>query len=112
MFSLTSHKIQGHNSPCELGNDALSGYAVISFIHNRFHLLVSSGTIYSLPYPLERNGLLRENGGPRLAYRLGEKGEARALVKHSLAITLLFLLSRTYLKRASRFPTCMSRNLN
>jgi hypothetical protein len=31
----------------ELRIGPLSGYDVISFIHNRFHLLVSSGTVYS-----------------------------------------------------------------
>ena len=37
---------------------ALSGYDIISYIHNRFDLLVSSGTIYSLLYSLERDGLI------------------------------------------------------
>ena len=34
----------------ELRNGALSGYDVISYIHNKFNLLVSSGTVYSLLY--------------------------------------------------------------
>jgi DNA-binding PadR family transcriptional regulator len=42
----------------ELRNGAPRGYDVISFIHNRFHLLVSSRTVYSLPYSLERSGLI------------------------------------------------------
>ena len=42
----------------ELRNGPLSGYDVISFIHNKFHLLVSSGTVYSLLYSLERNSLI------------------------------------------------------
>lgn len=42
----------------ELRNRSMSGYDVISFIHNKFHLLVSSGTVYSLLYSLERNGLI------------------------------------------------------
>jgi len=29
----------------ELGNRPMSGYDVISFIHNKFRLLVSSGTV-------------------------------------------------------------------
>jgi DNA-binding PadR family transcriptional regulator len=37
---------------------AISGYDVISYIHNRFGFLVSSGTVYSLLYSLERNGLV------------------------------------------------------
>ena len=42
----------------ELRRGSMSGYDVISFIHNKFHLLVSSGTVYSLLYSLERNGLI------------------------------------------------------
>ncbi|MEM2971389.1 MAG: PadR family transcriptional regulator [Candidatus Bathyarchaeia archaeon] len=59
----------------ELRNGALSGYDVISFIHNRFHLLVSSGTVYSLLYSLERNGLIEGTWNERKrVYRLTEKG--------------------------------------
>ncbi|MCX8153711.1 MAG: PadR family transcriptional regulator [Candidatus Bathyarchaeota archaeon] len=42
----------------ELRSGPLSGYNVISYIHNKFNLLVSSGTVYSLFYSLERNGLV------------------------------------------------------
>lgn len=42
----------------ELRNRPMSGYDVISFIHNKFRLIVSSGTVYSLLYSLERNGLI------------------------------------------------------
>jgi len=42
----------------ELRNGSLSGYDVISYIHNKFNLLVNSGTVYSLLYSLERNGLV------------------------------------------------------
>ena len=46
----------------ELRNGPISGYDAISFIHNKFHLLVSSGTVYSLLYSLERNGSIQEHG--------------------------------------------------
>jgi len=42
----------------ELQNGSFSGYDCISYIHNKFNLLVSSGTVYSLLYSLERNGLI------------------------------------------------------
>jgi DNA-binding PadR family transcriptional regulator len=42
----------------ELRNGPLSGYDIISYIHNKFQLLVSSGTIYSLLYSLERADLI------------------------------------------------------
>jgi len=42
----------------ELKNGSISGYDIISFIHTKFGFLVSSGTVYSLLYSLERNGLV------------------------------------------------------
>ena len=42
----------------ELQNGPISGYDVISYIHNKFGFLASSGTVYSLLYSLERNGLI------------------------------------------------------
>jgi len=59
----------------ELRNGPLSGYDVISFIHGKFHLLVSSGTVYSLLYSLERNGLIEGTWNERKrVYKLTEKG--------------------------------------
>ncbi|MEM3770245.1 MAG: PadR family transcriptional regulator [Candidatus Bathyarchaeia archaeon] len=59
----------------ELRNGSMSGYDVISFIHNKFHLLVSSGTVYSLLYSLERNGLIEGTWNERKrVYKLTEKG--------------------------------------
>jgi len=59
----------------ELRNGAISGYDLISYIHNKFGLLVSSGTVYSLLYSLERNGLI---GGcwveRKRVYKLTDKG--------------------------------------
>jgi len=60
----------------ELRNGALSGYDVIGFIHNKFHLLVSSGTVYSLLYSLERGGLIEGKWNERKrVYKLTDKGE-------------------------------------
>jgi len=60
----------------ELKEGPLSGYDVISYIHNKFHLLVSSGTVYSLLYSLERNGLIEGTWNERKrVYRLTEKGK-------------------------------------
>ena len=59
----------------ELKNGPLSGYDVISLIHTRFHLLVSSGTVYSLLYSLERNDLIEGTWNERKrVYKLTEKG--------------------------------------
>ena len=60
----------------ELQNGPLSGYDVISYIHNKFNLLVSSGTVYSLLYSLERNGLVEGAWDERKrTYKLTEKGQ-------------------------------------
>jgi len=60
----------------ELRNNPLSGYDVISLIHKKFNLLVSSGTVYSLLYSLERDGLIEGKLNDRKrVYVLTEKGE-------------------------------------
>ena len=59
----------------ELQNGPISGYDVISFIHNKFGFLASSGTVYSLLYSLERNGLVEGIWIERKrVYKLSEKG--------------------------------------
>ena len=59
----------------ELQNGAISGYDAISYIQNKFGFLVSSGTVYSLLYSLERNGLVEGVWVERKrVYRLTEKG--------------------------------------
>jgi len=60
----------------ELKNAPMSGYDVIAFIHNKFGILVSSGTVYSLLYSLERDDLIRGIWAKRKrVYELTEKGE-------------------------------------
>jgi len=60
----------------ELRNGPMSGYDVIAFIHNKFRLLVSSGTVYSLLYSLERDGLIVGSWNQRKrVYKLTDKGE-------------------------------------
>ena len=61
----------------ELQNGPISGYDVISYIHAKFGFLVSSGTVYSLLYSLERNGLVQGVWIERKrVYKLTEKGAA------------------------------------
>ena len=60
----------------EVREGPLSSYDVISYIHNKFNLLISSGTVYSLLYSLERNGLIKGVWDERKrTYKLTEKGE-------------------------------------
>ncbi|RLI45376.1 hypothetical protein DRO69_05435 [Candidatus Bathyarchaeota archaeon] len=60
----------------ELRKRVMSGYDIIGFIHNKFRLLVSSGTVYSLLYSLEREGLIEGRWNQRKrVYKLTDKGE-------------------------------------
>jgi len=60
----------------ELKRRSLSGYDFIGFIHRRFDIMMSSGTIYSLLYSLERDGLIKGASSERKrVYVLTEKGE-------------------------------------
>ncbi|MCJ7425028.1 PadR family transcriptional regulator [Candidatus Bathyarchaeota archaeon] len=57
-------------------NHLTSGYDLIRHFHQRFHMLVSSGTVYSMLYSLERQGFLEGNfDGRRRVYRLTRQGE-------------------------------------
>ena len=52
------------------------GYDVIMFIHNEFGILLSSGTVYSVIYSMERNGLVSGMWRKRKrVYKLTNKGE-------------------------------------
>lgn len=60
----------------EMNKSSLSGYDAIGLIHRRFDLLVSSGTVYSLLYSLERDGWIRGVWNERKrVYELTEKGK-------------------------------------
>lgn len=60
----------------EMKKGLLSGYDVIGLIYQRFGFLLSSGTVYSLLYSLERDGLIRGTWSQRKrVYALTEKAE-------------------------------------
>jgi DNA-binding PadR family transcriptional regulator len=59
----------------ELQNGSKSGYDIITYIHNKHGFLVSSGTVYSLLYSLERNNLIEGIWFDRKrVYKLTQKG--------------------------------------
>jgi len=59
----------------KLRNASLSGYDIISYVHKRFDMLISSGTVYSCLYHLERDGLIKgELVQRKRVYMLTEKG--------------------------------------
>ena len=54
-----------------------SGYDILTHFHEKFDLLVSPGTVYSVLYSMERNGLIKARGVDRKRlYTLTPKGEA------------------------------------
>ncbi len=60
----------------ELQEKSLSGYDIIGLVHKKFNVLLSSGTVYSLLYSLERDGLVSADMKQRKrVYTLTEKGE-------------------------------------
>jgi len=60
----------------KLKNGELSGPGIISYIHKRFNMLISSGTIYSILCHLEKDELIKGEG-PQMkkVYALTQKGE-------------------------------------
>lgn len=59
----------------KLRKGVLSGYDAMSFIHRKYNVRVSSGTLYALLYSLERNGLIEGMLTERKRlYKLTEKG--------------------------------------
>jgi DNA-binding PadR family transcriptional regulator len=76
----------------ELQNGARSGYDIIAFVHDRFRVLMSSGTVYSLLYALERDGLITATWIERKrVYRLTSKGKEtiQAIARANNEITYL-----------------------
>jgi DNA-binding PadR family transcriptional regulator len=69
----------------ELRSGPISGYDAITFIHTKYGFLVSSGTIYSMLYSLERNGLISGiNEERKRVYKLTEKGaKTLEIILHS-----------------------------
>ena len=65
----------------EIKNRPLCGYDIINHINQKYNLFVSAGTVYSLLYSLEREGLITGVQGRRKRiYTLTEKGEGDASV--------------------------------
>jgi DNA-binding PadR family transcriptional regulator len=53
-----------------------SGYDVISYFHQKFDFLISPGSVYSVLYSMERDGLIKARGTDRKrVYTLTPRGE-------------------------------------
>jgi len=61
----------------ELGKgNSICAHEIRALIHKRFRILLSSGTVYSLLYSMERDGLIEGIiEGRKRVYRLTDKGK-------------------------------------
>jgi len=83
-----------------LGDNSLSGYDVIGIIHQRFDVLVSSGTIYARLYLLEREGLIEAEWTQRKrVYKLTEKGRKTAKAMLNVKDKIHTLLTKLFIGR-------------
>jgi DNA-binding PadR family transcriptional regulator len=73
-------------------NVRISGYDIILLFHRRFHLLLSPGSVYSVLYAMERQGLVEGiTTGEKRIYKLSKKGEemVRSFLRNRGSIQLL-----------------------
>jgi DNA-binding PadR family transcriptional regulator len=60
----------------QLRKEPKGAYDIIAAVHEKFYVIISSGTVYSVIYSMERDGLVRSSYvGKRKVYMLTEKGE-------------------------------------
>ncbi len=60
----------------DIANEPTSGYEILRRVQQKFGILVSSGTVYSLLYSLERDGLTKGVWTKRKrVYELTERGK-------------------------------------
>jgi len=63
----------------ELNEKSVSGYDVMTPIYRRFHILMGAGSVYSLLYRMERDGLICGTWQERRrVYELTDRGRAVA----------------------------------
>jgi DNA-binding PadR family transcriptional regulator len=80
-------------------NHPISGYDAIKYFHEKFHILPSSGTVYSILYALERQHLIEGNmiQGKRV-YKLTNQGEKRldsiCIAKPTIKALISYILSQ------------------
>lgn len=72
----------------------IGGYDIIKYIHERFHLLVSPGIIYSCMHAMEREDLLKgRHNGKKRVYRLTQNGRETARIVQKVEDRILNLMS-------------------
>ncbi|KYH40178.1 MAG: PadR-like family transcriptional regulator [Candidatus Bathyarchaeota archaeon B26-2] len=79
----------------ELKKRSLSGYDITLLIHKSFNFPVSPGSVYSVLYSLEREGLIRGFlRGKKRVYMLTSKGEMAVDAVLNMNRRILYLISR------------------
>jgi DNA-binding PadR family transcriptional regulator len=73
----------------------LGGYDVIELLHQKFDVLMSSGTVYAILYSMERDGLIMgEKTKNKRVYMLTEKGENKIKAISEVKANILDLLTK------------------
>jgi DNA-binding PadR family transcriptional regulator len=95
----------------EMRKNSLSGYDAINLIHKKYGMLMSSGTVYSLLYSLERDGWIKGIMNHRKrVYVLTERGEqeiktiARASAEVQDFLRSISVLNGTAIKQLQTAP--------
>ena len=67
----------------ELKKKSMSGYDVLSMLHNKYDVLISPGTVYAMLYSLEREGLIEGKWDERKrVYKITSRGlQSETLLK-------------------------------
>lgn len=77
------------------GTVFLGGYDVMELLHQKFNVLISSGTVYAILYSMERDGLITgEKNKKKRVYMLTEKGENKIKAMSEVKANILDSLTK------------------
>ncbi|MFZ7137125.1 MAG: hypothetical protein ACOWW1_01720 [archaeon] len=104
LFDSTAEKLRKHTVKSFVDliiftglKGSMRGYDVLSYIHSTFHVL-SSGTIYSYLYSLEREGLtVGEYQNKKHIYKIAEQG-----------INLIIILAQNNIELLARLQSVLN----
>jgi DNA-binding PadR family transcriptional regulator len=80
------------NSP----NRSVGGYDILKLVQKKFGLLLSAGSVYSLLYSMERDGLIRGIGRHKRVYNLTNIGEEKVKTVLLTKEKILNLIDQTF----------------
>ncbi len=81
----------------ELRRAPMSSYDVITSIYSRFDFLPTSGSVYSLLYALERDGLIKGGwNGRKRTYAITSKGEEIVETALTLSVRIEGLMTNIF----------------